>query len=131
MRAQKTLFIATLILFASSRLVSAQSKEPGSDGLLARLSYNGGTSLIDQETQEGYPQSCFALYRSGYYQVLRTTTKGDTESFQGTLTHHELLHLGRMLKDLNFDGSRGGVVLQSAASIPRLGGSRYRLVTGF
>jgi hypothetical protein len=113
MRPQKTLFIVTLILLASSSLASAQSKEPGSDSLLARVSYNGGSSLIDRDMQEGYPQSCFALYRNGYYQILRTTKDG-TESFQGTLSQHQRLHLGRMLKDLDFDGSRGGVVLQGA-----------------
>jgi hypothetical protein len=112
MRPQKTLLIVTLILFASSILASAQSKEPGSDSLLARLSYNGGTSLIG-DMQEGYPQSCFALYRNGYYQILRTSKDG-TESFQGTLSQHQRLHLGRMLKDLDFEGSRGGVVLQGA-----------------
>lgn len=113
MRSQKTLFIVTLIFLASSSLASAQAKEPGSDSLLARLSYNGGTSLSDRDTQEGYSQSCFALYRNGYYQILRTTKDG-TESFQGTLSQHQRLHLGRMLKDLDFNGSRGGVVLQSA-----------------
>jgi hypothetical protein len=117
MTPKTTFLIATLILLASTGIALAQSKEqlkePGSDGLVARVSYGITSPGIDWRTQEGYPQSCFALYRDGYYQVLRLTEHGN-ESLQGTLSHNQLLSFGSMLKNLDFESRGGGIVRNGA-----------------
>jgi hypothetical protein len=108
---KRTLFAAALILFAG--IASAQSKEPDSDSLLARVSYNIGFPGIDWRTQEGYPQSCIAVYRDGYYQVSRLTEDG-IENLQGTLSQPQLFYFGKMLKNLDFESRGGGIVRQGA-----------------
>lgn len=113
MKPKRTLLIATLIMLASVGIALAQSKDPAPDEILARVSYDIAYGGIDWRTTEGYPQSCFALYRDGYYQVLRLTEHG-TESLQGTLSRHQLLLFDSMLKNLDFESRGGGIVRNGA-----------------
>lgn len=117
MKPKSTFLIATLILLASTNIAVTQSKEQlkeaGSDSLLARVSYDITSPGIDWRTQGGYPQSCFALYRDGYYQVSRLTEHG-TESVQGTLSQKQILSFGSMLKNLDFESRGGGIVRNGA-----------------
>jgi len=96
-----TLIVALALLTSSTGL--AQSKKPVSDGLVARLSYDR-TAVVWRE-QEGSPNVCFALYRSGRYQLLMDTEKG-TEFLQGELTRDQLWRVSRMLEDLNFQSTK-------------------------
>lgn len=113
MRPQITMLVATVALFTSG-IASAQSNQHSPDSLLARLSYSS-TYVIDWRGEKGYPQVCFALYRSGYYQVSRMT-EGGTETLQGTLSQDQLLRLGRRLKNLDFQASAGDVIRQGSES---------------
>jgi hypothetical protein len=113
MKPRRTLLIATLIVGASVGIALAQSKERAPDEILARVSYDIASGGIDWRTTVGYPQSCFALYRDGYYQVLRLTEHGP-ESLQGTLSQNQLLSFGSMLKNLDFESRGGGIVRNGA-----------------
>src|SRR5216683_6948706 len=77
MRLQTVTLRAALILLISGSAF-AQSRTHSPDHLLARLSYSGG-GVVDWRHEQGNPQICFALYRSGYYRVSRLT-KGGTET---------------------------------------------------
>jgi hypothetical protein len=93
-----TALIAALTLLCSSA-TPVQTKEHSPDSLLARLSYHS-TYGVDWREQQDSPRICFALYRSGYYRILRVTEDG-TKSLHGTLPRDELLRVGGMLKNLN------------------------------
>ncbi len=58
-------------------------------------------------------QACFALYRDGYYQLLRITQNGTTEILHGYLNQNEMIP-ANMLKNLDFESSRGGTVLRDS-----------------
>jgi hypothetical protein len=113
MRPQITMLVATLTLF-SPGIASAQSNQHGPDSLFARLSYSS-TYGIDWRVEKGSPQVCLALYRNGYYQISRMT-EGGTETLQGTLSRDQLLLIGRMLGDLDFQASAADVVRQGSES---------------
>jgi hypothetical protein len=102
------MFVAILILVAAP--AAAQSKKLDSDRLLARVSYNGGSMVVDPEARN-YPRACFALYGSGYYQISR---EDGTDPLQGTLSRRELWDLGKMLRSLDFRSSGGGIVQRGA-----------------
>jgi hypothetical protein len=108
-------------------MASAQSKKVASDSLVARISYTGGRYW------QGHDSYCFALYRSGYFQIL-TTVKGsppvpgeprslpvpskpessthpNQATQHGTLSQSQLRDVGNMLENLDFKGERGGIVL--------------------
>jgi hypothetical protein len=85
----------------------AQSVDHSPGSLLARLSHSG--AFVS-------PQVCFALYRDGYYRVLRMTRDG-TESLQGTLPQDELIRLRTMLNNLDFQSGGGGIVRQASESL--------------
>jgi hypothetical protein len=114
MRLQTAVLILTLAQVTSG-LSRAQSQRKSPDTLWARLSYSS-TYGVDWRTTEGYPQICFALYRSGYYQVLRTTEHGP-ETLHGTLSRNQLLHFARMLRELDFSVTSGGFVRQGSESL--------------
>jgi hypothetical protein len=57
-------------------------------------------------------RACFALYRDGYYQLLRITQKGGKETLHGYLEQNELPSAS-MIKNLDFESSRGGTVLSN------------------
>ena len=113
MRPWTTALIATLAVFTSGTGL-AQSKKPSGDRLVARLSYIS-TYAVDWTYQEGSPKVCFALYRSGYYQILRDTENG-TAFLQGTLSRDQLLRVGRMLKNLDFQASEGSAIRRGSES---------------
>jgi hypothetical protein len=104
--------IAFLVLLTSCAAL-AQSKNPNSDSLVARLSYDR-TSVVWQE-KDGPSKVCLALYRSGRYQLLIDTVKG-TQSLQGTLSRDQLMRIQRMVKDLDFQSSGVSTVLQGSES---------------
>lgn len=106
------LFAALALLTSSTGL--AQSKKPVSDGLIARLSY-ASTYGVDWRETEGSPNVCFALYRTGRYQVLMDTEKG-TEFLQGELSKDQLLHVSRMLEDLDFESSEVSLIRRGSES---------------
>jgi hypothetical protein len=107
-----TLIAALALLIPSIGLT--QSKKPVSDGLLARLSY-ASTYGVDWREQEGSPNVCIALYRSGHYQVVLEREKG-TEFLQGELSKDQLLHVDGMLEDLDFEPSEVGLIRRGSES---------------
>lgn len=131
MRPRTTILVFMLTLFSSCGAL-AQSKKPDSDTVLARVSYSvGGEEATDWQSQDYLP-SCFALYRSGYYQMSRTIrglipVPGEPGSLpvpsqpglfiyrnqassQGRLSRLQLAEFGRMLKNLDFKSKPGGIV---------------------
>jgi hypothetical protein len=106
----KIMMFVGMLTLVFSCVASAQSKEHDSDRLLARVSYNVGPSLVDPDARD-YSPACFALYRSGYYQI---SGKDGTEPLQGTLSRRQLWDLGKMIKSLDFKSSGGGMVHRSA-----------------
>jgi hypothetical protein len=108
------MLVGTLTLLTSG-IALPQSNQHSPDRLLARLSYSS-TYAIDWREERGYPQVCFALYRNGYYQISRLT-EGGTETLQGTLPQDRLLRLGRMLNNLDFQATAGGVIRQGSESL--------------
>ena len=125
MRLQTTLAVP-LILFASC-MASAQSStrqnKADSDNVLARISYSvGGEDATDWQSQDYLP-SCFALYRSGYYQMSRTMRgllpvpdepglfiRRNQTILQGTLSQPQLAEFSRILKNLDFKSRAVGIV---------------------
>ncbi len=107
---------ATLISLISfiSGFACAQSRTHGPDRLLARLSYSGG-HVVDWRHEQGNPQICFALYRSGHYRVSRLT-EGGTETLQGTLPEDQVTPFRSMLENLDFQSS-GGAVTRNGAEV--------------
>ena len=107
----RTILRATLMLLISC-LAFAQSRTHGSDRLFARFSYGGG-HIVDWRYEQGNPQICFALYRSGYYRVSRLTERG-TETLQGTLREDQVTRFRKTLENLDFQSSEGGVIREGA-----------------
>ncbi|MGO8819538.1 MAG: hypothetical protein ACLQVG_33305 [Terriglobia bacterium] len=92
----------------------AQSDRPVSDGLIARLSY-ASTYMVNWRQTEASPHVCIALYRSGHYQVVLEREKG-TEFLQGELSKDQLLHVTRMLEDLDFESSEASLIRRGSES---------------
>ena len=114
MKAGKIVVTGAMILFTCVGIAAAQMKVPDRDELLARISFNVGYPPIDHlATHDGYPQSCFAVYSDGYYQVLRLTKLGP-ESLQGKLSESQFSDFNAMLKKLDFESHEGGMVRQNA-----------------
>jgi len=94
--------LGTTMMLLISTLAFAQSRTQGhdpdqhNDRLFARLSYSSG-HIVDWRQEQGNPQICFALYRSGYYRVSRLTERG-TETLQGTLSEDQVLRFRGMLE---------------------------------
>ncbi len=114
MLTQVTAMIAALALLTPAA-APAQEKEHGPDSLLARLSYHS-TYMTDSIGQQS-PRICFALYRSGHYEISRLT-KGATQTLQGTLSQDQLASVSGMLKNLDSEkSSRGGLIQQGSESL--------------
>jgi hypothetical protein len=111
-----TTLAVPLVLFASFTAWTQSSARQGKvepDSLLARVSYSvGGEDASNWQSQDYLP-SCFALYRSGYYQISRTTRgvlpvhgeptiRREQAILQGTLSPPQLEEFRRMLKNLDF-----------------------------
>ena len=110
--------VAVTVLVALAAIAGvAQLRNSESDGLVARLSYHTGGMGIDWRYQEGYPQFCFAVYHSGYYQISRLTEQGN-QMLQGNLSKQHFAELGRLLKNIKFDSEAGGIdYLEGAESL--------------
>jgi hypothetical protein len=112
--------LGTTMMLLISTLAFAQSRTQGhdpdqhNDRLFARLSYSSG-HIVDWRQEQGNPQICFALYRSGYYRVSRLTERG-TETLQGTLSEDQVLRFRGMLENLDFQ-SNGGAVTRNGAEV--------------
>ena len=116
MRSAFAVSLAALLLLASIASV-AQSEKKDSDGLVARLSYQSGGMVIDWRYQKGYPHICFAVYRSGYYRVLRFTEQGN-QTLEGMLPKEQLAGLDQVLDKIDFQSQGAGVqYLQGAESL--------------
>jgi hypothetical protein len=117
MRLQTVALRAAVVSLISliSGFACAQSRTHGPDRLLARLSYTGGR-VVDWKREQGNPQICFALYRSGYYRVTRLT-EGGKETLQGTLSEDQVTHLRSMLENLDLEKSSGGAVTRNGADV--------------
>jgi len=113
MRVQTITLEAALILLISG-FTAAQSATHRPDSLFARLSYSSG-HMVDWRREQGNPQICFALYRSGYYRVSRLTERG-TETLQGTLAEDQVLRLRSVLENLDFQSS-GDAVTRNGAEV--------------
>lgn len=95
----------------------AQSRRSESDDLVARLSYGSGGMVIDWRHQKGYPQICFAVYQSGYYQISRLTEQGN-QTLQGNLSKEHFAELRQLLNNISFDSEAGGIdYLEGAESL--------------
>jgi len=121
-----TLIVGLTLLTPSVGL--AQSMKSAPDDLIARLSY-ASTYVVDWRRQEGSPNVCIALYRSGHYQIVVEREKG-TEILQGELSKDQLFHVNGMLDDLDFESSQAGLIRRGSesfeAEIHRPGGTtRY------
>jgi len=110
----RAITLGTTLTFLISGFAFAQSGTDRTDSLFARLSYSRGR-MVDWRQEQGNAQSCFALYRSGYYRVSRLTEKG-TETLQGTLSEDQVLRFRSMLENLDFQSS-GGAVTRNGAEV--------------
>lgn len=75
--------------------------------VLTRIAYRN-TFLIKGQNLH---QACFALYRDGYFQLLRIKHNGAREDLQGYLQQREMTPVIDMLKKIEFGKSIGGAVM--------------------
>lgn len=113
MRARIIMLMSLLVMLTSTSGIGKSKKKPDSDRLVARLAYKK-ISVI-RSSQERSSRVCFALYRSGHYQVLRDTETG-TEFLHGELSPYQLQRVSRMLKGLDFQTSGASVIRQGSES---------------
>jgi hypothetical protein len=115
MRLRLAVYLVAFVLFALVISVAQLKKSPSGD-LMARLSYGRGR-MIDWRYEKGYPQVCFAAYRSGYYRISRLTEQG-RQNLEGVLSKDQLAELDRLLKNVHFESEGGGFQsLQGAESL--------------
>jgi hypothetical protein len=106
---------AYIVLLVTVGAVAQTGNEAA--GVLARLSYRSGSTVVDWHDQKGYPRICMAVYRTGYYQVSRLTEFG-YETLQGTLPKASLDRLRELLKNVNFKSAGNGIqYLQGTESV--------------
>src|SRR5437588_651975 len=86
----------------------AQSASGNSDSVLARLSYQSGTTVIDWRYEKGSPHICLAVYRSGYYQISRFTERG-TQTLEGAMAKEQLGELKGLLYEVGLQFEGGGI----------------------
>jgi len=109
---------ALVALFAAIGIgAGAQSASGHSDGALARLSYESGGAVIDWRTQKQPPQTCLAIYPSGYYLISRLTEHGN-QTFEGAMPKDQFAQLQDLLDEVHFQSAGGGLQhLQGAESL--------------
>jgi len=120
----KFVLIASVFLASALACGQGQPQSAESTSLLARLSFT--STWIGGHDQEGFPQICLSVDRTGYYRMRRLTTKGETELLQGTLPPSELGKLEKLLGDSEFrrlSGSPASLLRKGAetlvAEVPR------------
>ena len=106
--------IAWLAFLLASVAMPAQSDKPGSDNLLARVSYQ--STYMGNWSDQQSPRICFALYSSGRYQLLKFAS-GTNEAFEGTLSHDELDSISRMLNNLDPGKSNKGGMIRKGSEL--------------
>ncbi len=114
MRSSKGLVIILSLLVSATCLAQLSNGDSGAQ-LLTRISYRS-TYGMDWREQQGSPQICFALYRSGYYRLSKVT-EGGTQGFHGTLSKDQVSLVGKMLKNLDAQSREGGIIRQGAESL--------------
>lgn len=104
--------IAGLTLLVASIVAPAQSDKHTSDDLLARVSYQ--STYVMNWSNPKSPSVCFALYRSGRYQLLKVA-EAKNEVLEGMLSRNELNSISSMLNNLDPEKSSKGVVIQKSS----------------
>jgi hypothetical protein len=126
-RFSKRYIVVTSVLLASTLAWGQQPQINGRTSVLVRMSFT--SSWVVDYGDEGFPQICFSVDRTGHYRMRRLTTKGNTELLQGTLPPKEMRKLEKRLQDPEFRGlarSSGGILRKGAetfvAEVPRENG---------
>jgi hypothetical protein len=98
-------------LLLSVRVFAQQPKPENKPDLLARLSYNVPTSLVDG--------ICLSVYRDGAFRMVRSTSDGQIRRLQGKMPEQDLRQLKAYLEAPEFralSGNHGGLILQESES---------------
>ena len=82
--------------------------------VLARISYHS-SYVSDAAGQKRSPGICFELYQSGHYRMTRMKM-GGTESLGGNLSADELAQAKKMVGNLDFESTEGGLVQRGTES---------------
>lgn len=122
----RTIFALSLyVIFQVSSFSQADSPQKPEQGtVLARLSYTSTYFHVVNENEEKYlPRVCFELYRDGQYRIVRTATKGApprlgprAENRAGKLSQDQFETISKMLMQLDFSSSPGGVIRKGSES---------------
>lgn len=104
--------IAGLAILITSIVAPAQSDKRRSDDVLARVSYQ--STYVASSSDQKSPRICFALYRSGRYQLLKVA-KGKADVLEGTLSQDELNSISGMLNKLDPEKSNKGSMIQKGS----------------
>ncbi len=97
---------------AAAQSQEQDSKSPAhrASDVVTRIAYRTSYWIEGQDLH----QACFALYRNGYYQLLRIGQNGTRESLQGYLDRNEMIPVASMLKNIDFGKTGGGNVLRDS-----------------
>jgi hypothetical protein len=109
-----SLVTVCLAIAPTCRAGQATTGTPTEDTrVLARISYDS-TYVSDAEEKRS-PRICFEIYQNGRYKI-RKMQKGATESLAGNLSSDEMQEVKKMLKNLDFKSSEGGLVRRGTES---------------
>jgi hypothetical protein len=113
----RTIFVLSLcLIFQASSVGQTDSPhKPEHGAVLARLSYTS-TYIVNGSEEKYLPRVCFELYRDGRYRIMRATTKGADENRAGKLSPDQLETVSKMLMQLDFNSSPGGVIRRGSES---------------
>jgi hypothetical protein len=100
MHPRTVVFLVSGLLIASC-LAGAQSDKIKDDGLLARLSYRSEGAVADSRFDNGYPQICLAVYRSGFYRISRLL-QGASQNLEGFLSPEQFADFNRTVNQIDF-----------------------------
>lgn len=128
----RTIFALSLcVIFQASTSFSQTDSphKPEQGTVLARLSYTS-TYLVVGNEEKYLPRVCFELYRDGHYRIVRATTKGADENRAGKLSQDQFETISKMLMQLDFSSSPGGVTRKGSESFVAeiLGAEEKRLL---
>lgn len=122
----RTIFVLLLYVISQPSNVSQTESLPKRDqgAVLARLSYTSTYLHVAKGNEEEYlPGVCFELYRDGQYRIVRRVTKGARprlgprdENRAGKLPQDQFETISKMLMQLDFRSSPGGVVRKGSES---------------
>lgn len=89
---------------------NSDTLKPRAGDLVARIAYRNSHWIPGERLRE----TCFALYRNGYFQLRRSMQNGAMESLQGHMDQKQMIPIAGMLKNLDFDTIAGGLLLQDS-----------------